>query len=131
MSRSTPTRDPSVGELVSDVTSDVETLFRQETALAKTEIREEAVRAGSSAGMFGVAGFAGLLAVLFGSLAGVFALAHVLDEVWAALIVAGAWAVIGLVLAVAGRSRLRGLGAAPKTVASLKEDAEWARHPTR
>ncbi|WP_256356424.1 phage holin family protein [Streptomyces sp. PKU-EA00015] len=34
-------------------TSDVQTLFRQEVELAKTEIREEATKAGKAAGMFG------------------------------------------------------------------------------
>ncbi|WP_129840625.1 phage holin family protein [Streptomyces sp. RFCAC02] len=131
MSRYSPTRDPSVGELLSDVTSDVETLFRQETALAKAEIREEATKAGTSAGMFGGAGFAGYLVVVFVSLAGMFALAHVMDEVWAALIVAAFWAVVGLVLFTKGRARMRSFSPAPtKTVDTLKEDAQWARHPT-
>ncbi|WP_052851918.1 phage holin family protein [Streptomyces avicenniae] len=131
MSRSSPPRDPSVGELVSDVTSDLETLLRQETALAKTEMREEAVKAGTAAGMFGGAGFAGYLVVVFGSLAGMFALNHVLAEVWSALIIAGAWALIGLVLLAVGRARVRRVAPVPKTVESLKEDAQWARHPTR
>jgi hypothetical protein len=122
----------SVGELVSSVTSDVQTLFRQEVELAKAEIRQEAGTAGKAAGMFGGAGFAGYMVALFGSLAAVYGLANVMDAGWAALIVTAVWAVVGAVLYVMGRSRLRALSLMPEqTVETLKEDARWARHPTR
>ncbi|RKN47159.1 phage holin family protein [Streptomyces hoynatensis] len=132
MSRySPPAEGDSVVQVLADLTSDVETLFRQETELAKTEMREEATRAGKAAGMFGGAGFAGYLVVIFLSLAGMFALDLVLPLVFAALIVAGAWALIGLVLAAVGRQEMRAVSPTPnQTVETLKEDAKWARHPT-
>ena len=46
----------SVGELVSLVTRDLSTLMRQELALAKAEVKEEAVKAGRAGGMLGGAG---------------------------------------------------------------------------
>lgn len=122
----------SVGELLADVTSDVQLLFRQEMELAKLEIREEATKAGKAAGMFGGAGFAGYMVALFASLAAVFGLANVMDAGWAALIVTGVWAVVGAVLFVMGRSRMRHVSPKPeRTVQTLKEDAQWARHPTK
>ncbi|NWF29121.1 phage holin family protein [Streptomyces sp. PKU-EA00015] len=125
------TQDRSVGELLTAVTSDVQQLFRQEAALAKAEVREEAAKAGKAAGMYGGAGFAGSMVALFASLAAVFGLANVMDAGWAALIVTGVWTVVGAVLFVKGRARMRQVSPKPeRTVETLKEDAQWARHPT-
>jgi uncharacterized membrane protein YqjE len=135
MSSTAPERrghDPSVGELLSEVTSDVQTLFRQEVELAKAEIREEAGKAGKAAGMYGGAGFGGYMVALFASLAAMFGLANVMDTGWAALIVTAVWAGIAAVLFVMGRSRMREVSPKPvQTVETLKEDAQWARHPTK
>ncbi|QIJ65671.1 phage holin family protein [Streptomyces sp. JB150] len=125
-------QDRSVGELLSEVTSDVQTLLRQEIELAKVEIRQEATKAGKVGGMFGGAGFAGYMVALFASLAAVFGLANVMDAAWAALIVTALWAGIGAVLFVMGRSRMREVSPKPQqTVETLKEDVRWARHPTK
>ena len=51
--------DASLGELLSDMTSDLSTLFRKEVELAKTEARDEIGRAGQAAAMVGVAGVVG------------------------------------------------------------------------
>lgn len=124
--------DSSVGELLSAVTSDVQTLFRQEVELAKTEVRGEAAKAGKAAGMYGGAGFAGYLVLLFLSLAAVLGLANVMDGGWAALIVAAVWAVAAAVLYQRGRAQMRTVAPKPEqTVESIKENAQWARHPTR
>ncbi|MFF6783852.1 phage holin family protein [Streptomyces sp. NPDC012510] len=114
------------------MTSDLQTLLRQEVELAKTEIREEGAKAGKAAGMYGGAGFGGYMVALFLSLAAVFGLANVMDAGWAALIVAAVWAVIAAVLYVMGRSRMREVSPKPEqTMDTLKEDAQWARHPTK
>ncbi|MDN3292940.1 phage holin family protein [Streptomyces ficellus] len=127
-----PGEDRSVGELLSAVTADVQQLFRQEVELAKAEIREEATKAGKAAGMYGGAGFAGYMVALFLSLAAMFGLANVMDTGWAALIVTAVWAGIMAVLFVMGRSRMRTVSPKPEqTVETLKEDAQWARHPTK
>jgi hypothetical protein len=112
----------SVGELLREVSRDLSTLMRQEVDLAKAEIRDEVVKAGKGAGMLGGAGFAGYMVLLFASIALWWALANVMDQGWAALIVAGVWAVIGIVLAVMGRSRLRAVRPKPeRTVDTLKQ----------
>jgi uncharacterized membrane protein YqjE len=124
--------EQSVGTLLSTITSDVQQLFRQELELAKVEVREEATKAGKAAGMYGGAGFAGYMVALFLSLAAVFGLANVMDAAWAALIVTAVWAVIGAVLYAKGRSQMKTVSPKPEqTVETLKEDAEWARHPTK
>jgi hypothetical protein len=124
--------DASVGELLSSVTSDVQTLFRQEVDLARTEVKQEATKAGKAAGMYGGAGFAGYMVLLFLSVAALLGLANVMDGGWAALIVTAVWAVVAAVLYQLGRTRMRTVSPKPEhTVETLKEDAQWARHPTR
>ncbi|MDL5205900.1 phage holin family protein [Streptomyces sp. ALI-76-A] len=124
--------DSSVGELLSVVTSDVQTLFRQEVELAKVEVKQEATKAGKAAGMYGGAGFAGYMVLLFLSLAAVLGLANVMDGGWAALIVTAVWAVIAGVLYQRGRTQMRTVAPKPdRTVETMKENAQWARHPTR
>ena len=112
----------SVGSLISEVTSDLSTLMRQELDLAKAEMKEEAAKTGKAAGMLGGAGFAGYMVALFLSLALWAALANGMDEGWAALIVAAIWAVVGAVLYVTGRKKLREVQPKPeRTVDTLKE----------
>ena len=114
--------DSSVGQLISEVTSDLSKLMRQELELAKAEVRQEATQSGKALGMLGGAGFAGYMVALFVSIALWWALANVMDEGWAALIVAALWAVIGAVLATVGRKRLRAVNPKPeRTIQTLKE----------
>lgn len=112
----------SVGELMSNVSRDLLTLVRQEIALAKAEMKVEARKAGKAAGMLGGAGFAGYMVLLFLSLALWWALSNVMDQGWAALIVAVVWAVVGAVLYVAGRGELREVNPKPeRTVDTVKK----------
>ena len=120
----------SIGDLLGQVTSDLSTLMRQELELAKAELKEEAGKAGKAAGMYGGAGFAGYMVALFATVALMAALASVMPWGWAALIVAVLWAVVGLVLYTRGKSEMRRVQGMPRTKETLKEDAEWARHPT-
>lgn len=126
-----PSPDPSIGELVGEIGDDLTQLVRGEIELAKAEIKQEATRAGKAAGMLAGSGYAGHLVLLMGSLAAIFGLAHVVDLAWAALIVTGFWAVVGAVLFVMGRKRMRAVQVKPeRTAESLKEDARWARTRT-
>lgn len=114
--------DVSVGQLVSEVSRDLSTLMRQEVELAKAEIKTEASKAGKAAGMFGGAGFAGYMVLLFLSFALWWGLENVMDAGWAALIVAGVWAVIGAVLFVTGRGEMRTVNPKPeRTVETAKQ----------
>ncbi|WP_423464486.1 phage holin family protein [Promicromonospora sp. MS192] len=112
---------PSLGELVSEVTSDLSTLVRQEVALAKAEATESARRAGKGAGMFGGAGVAGHMVLLFASLALWWALGSVLGGGWGALVVAAVWAVVAAVLALRGRAELRAVRGVPQTAETVRK----------
>ncbi|GGM86860.1 hypothetical protein GCM10011609_24280 [Lentzea pudingi] len=122
----------SLGDLVSELTSDLSKLMRQELELAKAELRQEATKAGKATGMLAAAGFAGYMTTVLISLALVFALGAVMPLGWAALIVAALWGIAGGILYSTGRAKLRTVNPKPeRTVETLKEDAEWAKHPTR
>lgn len=123
--------DVSVGELFAAISRDLSTLMRQEMDLAKAEVREEAVKAGKAASMLGGSGFAGYLTVFFLSVAAWAALSNVVDEAWAALIVAAAWAVVAVALFVMGRTRMRRVRPKPeRTVETLRETPSALSHPT-
>lgn len=123
--------DRSLGEIVSDVTADLSKLMRQELELAKTELKEEATKAASGAGMLGGAGLAGYFVLLFLSFTGLYALAEAMSPWLAALIVTVVWLVIALVLAMVGRKKLKEANPAlPTTQKTLKEDVQWAKQQT-
>ena len=104
----------SVGALLSEVTTDLSTLMRQELDLAKAELKQEAAKTGSGAGMLAGSGFAGYMALLFGSIAAWWGLSNVMDQGLAALIVTALWALIGAVLFVMGCGRLRAVHPKPE-----------------
>lgn len=110
----------SLGDLLSEVTTDLSTLMRQELALARAELKESATRAGKGAGMVGGAAYAGLMAVFFLSVALWWALGHLVGLGWSAVIVAVLWGVIAAVLFLRGRTQLKQIEGAPQTVDSLK-----------
>jgi len=112
----------SVGELVGSITKDISTLMRQELDLAKAEVKQEAIKSGKAAGMYGAAGFAGYMVLLFASIALWWGLANLMDQGWAALIVTGVWAVIGAVAYSRGRRQARQIHPKPElTVETVKE----------
>jgi hypothetical protein len=114
--------DVSVGQLIGDISKDLSTLMRQEMELAKAEIRTEMSKTAKGAGMLGGAGFASYMVLLFLSIALWWGLSNVMDQGWAALIVAAIWAVIGAVLYVTGRGQLRAVHPKPeRTVETVKQ----------
>ncbi|HEV7188027.1 MAG TPA: phage holin family protein [Blastococcus sp.] len=112
----------SVGQLLGEVSKDLSTLMRQELELAKAELKVEAKKAGQGAGMFGAAGFAGYMVLMFLSFALWWGLENVMDAGWAALIVAVLWGVIGAVAFVLGRKKFAQVNPKPeRTVETLQQ----------
>lgn len=119
----------SLGDIVSDIATDLSTMVRSELELAKTEAKQEVARAGKGAGLFGGAALSGWFALLFLSLFGMYVLGNAMDLEWAALIVFAVWAVIAAVAALMGRKQMKELN--PKletTQKTLKEDIQWAKN---
>jgi len=111
----------SLGELLGEVTQDLSTLLRQEVELAKAELRQDARKAGKAAGMFTGAALAAYMVLLFLSVALWWGLANLMDQGWAALIVAALWAVIGAVLYTMARARAREIRGPRQTAETVRE----------
>jgi uncharacterized membrane protein YqjE len=126
-------RERPIGELLKDLASEMTTLMRQEIDLAKAEFAEKGRKAGPGFGMWGAAGVVALLAL--GALTAFFILAldGVMPNWLAALVVAAAYGAIAAVLYLTGKQRVEEAGPAKpeQTIETLKEDVEWAKHPTR
>ena len=118
----TSTRSLSnVGDIFADISRDLSTLIRQETELAKAELRQSATRAGAGAGMLGGAGVAGHFVLLFLSIALWWGLGGAMGRGWSAVVVAVIWALIAAVLAATGRSKLKQVKGIPQTTATARE----------
>jgi Putative Actinobacterial Holin-X, holin superfamily III len=113
--------DRSLGDLISEATTDLSTLMRQELELAKAELQQTATRAGKGAGMLGGAAVAGYFVLLFVSVALWWAIGSATGLGWSAVIVAVLWAVIGAVLYAAGRKSLKSVRGLPRTTDTVKK----------
>lgn len=111
----------SLGDMVASLSANLSELFRKEVALAKAELTETAKQAGKGAGLFGGAGVAGHMALLFLSLTAMFALGTFMDLVWAALVVTLIWAAAAGILAFVGKSEIDKVQGAPQTAETLAE----------
>jgi hypothetical protein len=111
----------NVGELFADISRDLSTLIRQETELAKAEMRQSAAKAGKGAGMLGGAGVAGHFVLLFLSIALWWGLGNETGRGWSALVVAAVWAVIAAVLASVGRREIKQVKGIPQTTQTARE----------
>jgi hypothetical protein len=133
----TSTSDPasqSVGQLLSDISTDFSTLMRQELELAKAELRieatkastaakEEGSKAGKAVGMLGAGGYIGHFAVLFLSLALTWLIYEIIDSLgWSFFIVGVLYAIIAAVLASMGRKKLKEVDFARVTAVNPKPE---------
>jgi hypothetical protein len=123
-------QDASLGDLVAAATQNLSTLMRQEVALAKLEIKREVVAAGKGAGLLGGAGVAGALGGLFLALALAFGIA-VFTPTWVGFLIVGVlFLLVAAVLGLVGKKSLTKVGTPEKTIATVKDDVAWAKHPT-
>ena len=126
------TGDKSLGELVQTATKDMSLLIRQEVELAKAEIKQEVKTAGQGAGLFGGAGFAGVFALVFLSIAAAYGISWLGPDLgWGFLAVGLLYTVVAVALAVVGKKKLGQVRAPATSIGSVKEDVAWAKHPTR
>lgn len=127
MSYSTSSPEPTLGELVSGMTADFGTLVRKELELAKAEVREEAKSSGKAVGMFGVAGLAGYMTLLFLSLALAWGLTEIMPEGVAFLLVGLIYAAVTFVAVTQAKKRMREVRPPEQTIETVKEDVAWAK----
>ena len=120
-----------LGTLVADLIGDLQEIVRGEVRLAKAELREDVQTTTRAAGLLAAGTFLGLVGFVFLMLAVAYILYEEaeLDRWQAAGIVALALLVVGAILALVGKDRLSAATLKPEqTIASLKEDREWAKH---
>lgn len=122
--------EPSLGQLFKELANESTTLMKQEVALAKAELRENASAAAKDVGMAAAGGglvLVGLLALtafLVALLGDIFG-----DEYWlGALIIGLIYVIIGAVMAKKAMANLRREGLKPdQTIQTLKEDQRWIK----
>jgi uncharacterized membrane protein YqjE len=107
MSTSTPGKhsvhdDPTVGEIVHDLTQQVPALVRSEIRLAQVEMTEKGKRAGLGIGMFSAAGLLAFLGICCLVTTAILGLDHALPD-WLSALIVGA-----VLLAGAGIAALMG-----------------------
>ena len=119
--RSSGTSTPSLGTLLSEITTDISTLMRQEVALAKAEVTDSATKAGKGVGFLVGALLGSLFVLLFLSIALMWAFEPATGLTWAALIVMALWAIAALILGFMARGELRKIRGVPQTVETIKE----------
>lgn len=126
-----PDASDPLAELLRTATSDMSTLFRQELALAKVEVKEDAKEAGKVGAMFGVGAVAGHMALLFVSLAIAWAIGEVIPRALGFLIVGVVYGIVAAVMIKRGKEQAKRLSPpAQQTVETLKEDVQWAKQQT-
>ncbi len=109
--------DRSIGQLISDATADLSALVKSELALARAELRSDATRAASGAGLFAVAAATGTGAALMLLFAAAYGLMALGFRAWLAfLMVAGALLFIAVCAALIGRARLKHTARGQRTV---------------
>ena len=124
--------DRTFSDVLQDILRNLQEIVRSEVRLAKAEIRDEAVQAGSSALWVAAGAVAALCAWMFLSWTAVYALA-VFMSMWAAtLAVAVTLAIVAGVLLVIGVRRFKRIQPIPaRTVETLKENLEWMKQSTK
>lgn len=118
----------SIGSLLRGILLDLRMLVREEIALARVELREQAGRAKAGAISLGLAAAALVIGLVFLLIAAATAIADVLDwPVWAGfLALAVVLGLCGIAAMLFGRRQLRSVHAVPtEAVSTLKENAEW------
>ena len=128
MAQAEPGQGDSIRGLIRGILMDLRTLIREEIALARVEIREQAGRAQAAALSFGIAAAALAFGGIFLLIAIATAIADLLNwPVWTGfLIVAVLLAIIGMVTLTSGRKQLANVHAVPQeTLTTLKENSEW------
>ena len=125
------TADRPISAVLSDIMGNVQDIVRSEARLAKAEVTQELRKSASACVLTG----AGLVMLAFSGLfvlvAAVAALSVVMPIWAAALIVAAAEGLMAALFVSLGVRRFKAMLGAPRTAATMKENAEWAKHPTR
>ena len=132
-----PIRQPTsngrtMSDVLQDIVANIQEIVRSEFRLAKVEIHEETTKAVRSSIPLVIGGLLSLYALGFILLAVVHALSLVVDAWLAALIVGVGVLVVSMILVSVGGKRFKQVKVVPeKTVDTVKENVQWAKHQIR
>ena len=116
-----------LGELFSELSGNLQQLMRKEVELAKVEATEQAKRAGKAGAMFGAAAVAGFLGVLLVLFAAAWGLAEAIPTGLAFLAIGLLVLVVAALCAVAGKNKAAEIRPPKQTVQTLKQDVQVAQ----
>ncbi|MEV7966504.1 phage holin family protein [Sphaerisporangium sp. NPDC088356] len=123
-----PPEEESLGALVAQASHHISTLVRSEIELAKAELKFDAKRVGTAAGLFGVAAFMLHLCLILASFAIAYGLVQLGMMRWLAFtIVTAFYLIVAVLLAFVGYRRLKGLAGMKRTTRSLKNLKDGGR----
>jgi putative superfamily III holin-X len=126
-----PNNESTFSHLFEDAFSSIREIIRSEVRLAKTETKEQIGKAGMAGASLGGGIILALYAFGLALLAGVSALVIVVPAWLAFLIMAALVGIPAAVMIGAGRRRLRRIDLRPqRTIATVKENLQWARQQT-
>jgi uncharacterized membrane protein YqjE len=126
------TNNRSISEILQDVLRNLQSIVRSEILLAKTEIREEITKAKPAILLLAMGAVCGAFGMFFLLLTIMYALALAVPLWASALIVAAALSIVAAITLNSGQKQMGRVHPLPdKTIASMKENAEWARQQTK
>jgi uncharacterized membrane protein YqjE len=122
----------SIADVLEDIVANVQQIIRSEVRLAKTEVAEEAVKAGRATSMLAGGGIAALFTVWLLLLTIFLALAIVIPMWSSALLLFIVMAALSATLIMIGKKRFKAINPKPeKTIESVKENVEWLKNQAK
>jgi hypothetical protein len=124
----------TLGQLVAEASQDLSELVRYEVALAKAEIKDDVKRGAAAGGMFGAAGFLGLLALITLLISAAYGLTEAGLPAWAAflivtgvlLLLAGILVLVAILLIKRIKPPERAIRSTKRTIAAVRGDRNGA-----
>lgn len=121
----------TLGQLVAQATEDMSAILRAEVALAKAEITEDVRNGAMAGGLFGAAGYLGLLASILLTISAGYGLMAAGLAAWLAfLVVALVLVLLAGLLALVGKSRISRVGPPERALRSARQTIAAVR-PSR
>jgi ABC-type multidrug transport system fused ATPase/permease subunit len=122
--------EQSLGALVAAASRDLSALIKMEKELAIAELNQTVKRVVPAAAGLIVAAVAGFFVLVIGSMALAYGIGDFLTVGWGFGIVTLIWLLLMAVGALVGRRSIKKITGPERTIRTVKETADWARHPT-
>jgi uncharacterized membrane protein YqjE len=119
--------DRAIAEVLQNILSNVYEIIRSEFRLAKVESQEQLSKAAKSSGLLAIGLLLATFALGLFLLTLVYALETVMAAWLAALIVAASVTIAAISIIQVGRERMRRIHMPERTIATVKENVQWAK----